>query len=786
MSGNDTQEVFALVSSGRYLQALQLAESLVNSPDVSLPAFKACIHALYKALRHDPDTFSAYLQLEAVQFLRSGINRLFGSDYVDFFRRRRSDLGSRRQFVDGLDGGIAAELNQLIITFTRLNCTEALKAARCVRQKDFRRACELYAQAMGKGPLSKYEETSYGWALEQSCRETADDSLKYQHVVSYLKLTQLEKPSELNSRMLRHADSLFEYPELDYPAYLQAFRLETLQRTDFTPPPSAPYPSSPSGSAGSSQGSGTAQSSLYERVLLHAMANAEHRLKARQSVYQPALDAVLERVDGCNQENREHSDVSALSVQMLASEVSLLCTLKRGSEALPHALQLVKLRSSDEKPWQLLSQCYLQVGETHKAVCCLCRTLTLKDKNLNNLSAVQCLKAAVVFKDADDEGHAGELADLAAYLVERSGYSGGLFADFCHEHASWYEPQLQTDISAFDALKRELLDFAAEADDILYPGLKLYHACVGASGEIAKKDGGVRQSRNIYVSLDPADWPVNLICDAALASAFKDGEVVDVRISPDPPDKRCWSRIISVQRGSHSVSDVLIYKTAAVTFVNERLESYHIIFEDRERSFIFMDRVEGDLNIGDCVQLQMARSSKRGRELLLCMDCRPAKKRPSVLFKKADITVTRISHSGLALTEADITIADPWVTDFGLTVGDKVMAEAVLSYNRKRECFTWSAYNVELIDEEPAAGSRYQAPKWQKSRSAATADRELTAHQAHSGRSAEPGFETPKASRASRKGFREASKTAEKPVRKTFTLADRIGQVFSRFRKVKF
>lgn len=686
MAEHSAQEVYALVKAEQYLQALDLAEELVNSEDADLSAYKAGVHALYQALCRAPDQCRDRLQPALVQKLQDGLNRCLGCDYLDFFKSRSPDPYSSHEFVDSLDGCIAAKLKQLIINLKRPNAAEVLEAEHFVRLKDHYQAYLCYTRALEKGPLTKYEEQSFALTLERLCSAALSLREKYQYVVDYLKLTQVDKPSVLNSMMLQHADELCEYPELDYAAYLEVFNLDTLLPTDYA---AASYTLE--------DGRTTSCSSLYGRVLINALKNARGRLKERQTVYQPALEALIKRAEHFNQETLSAPGAPGYRKWVLYYLAWLLCELKRGSEALPTAMEFARQEQGYESSWALLAECFLQTAKEHQALCCLCRSLQLKDETLEKLNLSQCLKAAVLLKQSGDEGLAGELADLAGFMIKQNGGSSELFADFCREQAAWYEPLARTELSSFEPLRTELLALGTEACGLLYPDLKLHHACIGAPGEIAHKDGSVRRIRNVYVCLKEGRWPVDLICDAHKAEIFKDGEAVDVRIKPDPPASGRWSKIVSLQRGQHSTDEVMIYKTAAVTYVNQQLQRYHVIFEDGSCSFVFMDRVEGDLNVGDCVQVQMAKSSKKDRELLLCMNCRPATDRPEALFRSADTVITAITRSGLALTKEGITIGEAMMQEQGLSAGAAVRVEAVLSFNHRRGAYSWSAYKVQPI-----------------------------------------------------------------------------------------
>lgn len=697
MQPSGAREVYALCKQEEYLQALQLAEQLVNSPAADLGAFKAHIHALFKAMCHDKEHCRRYLQPYVVKFLHEGINRLYGGDYLEAFKNHDSTTNSRKPFVDGFDGYIASALSQLLISLDRPNAEELLEAGRLSREKKYQQAYQLYTKAASKGPLTKYEENSYAWTLERLCTD-AKEWQKYRYVVEYLNLKQVEKPSLVNSLMLRHADELFEYRELDFPAYLEAFDLATLQPEDHA---AARFTNN--------DGKEVVCASLYDRVMHHALKNAFSRLTQRLPLYLPAVDVLLKRAGEINTSSVKNAGDLGFRQWILYDEVKLLCALGRGQEALAFARRFVKEKYSEDYPWSLLCEVYLQNGDAKNAAVCICRSLVNKDDKLQALSVKQCVRAAEIFHRAADASHAQELADLASFLVNNSGMGEDALKLF-RENNTWYSPVIKEHFSDFDTLKEELIELAGKADLILYADLKVYHACAGSQIDLKSKTGKVRKMRDVFISLGPGTVPLQTISRAKLLNPFKKWTQVDVRLLPDPPKEDSKIRVVTVEKGSLPVEEVMPFKTAAVTYVNRERRCYTIIFEDKTRSVLFMDKVKGQLKTGDCVQVQLAKRWHKGRMTMLFLNSRRTDQRPEALFKEEITTVKNVHHAGFAHTADSIFIPEALVMEHALINGDKVKVKAVLTWNKKREQYNWSAYFIELLSGKKAKQSTGKSP----------------------------------------------------------------------------
>lgn len=331
-------------------------------------------------------------------------------------------------------------------------------------------AAAEYRKALAAGPVDRSAQTKFGWTMYFYSKELmAAKSVNFgavkHNLNDYLKLD-IEKPSDLHSRILQLAAKLAGDDKLSMLAFSRLWNLDYLRPEDFErfrADDGKEYPS------------------LAEKVIQQVGKEAATSDNAREQEHVlPRLDAAIERFPD--------------NVWLKLDKAKVLLSLGMHDKALAFSRAVAKAKPNDYWAWSLLGDIVLRTdGEA--ALGCYCKALScpaedkftgktrLKAARLmlekNELAAAK-LEVETVARSKESEGH--RIPEEAAEIASQPWFAGTSAA----------------------ASNRDFYKFRAPvAEALVFGDLQWFKANVGERFSVSDKEGKLKKRRMIFLETSP-------------------------------------------------------------------------------------------------------------------------------------------------------------------------------------------------------------------------------------------------------------------------------------------
>ena len=532
-------------------------------------------------------------------------------------------------------------------------------------------AVRTYREIVAKGQLRPSAHREYGWSLYKLTKSIlagqknpTSASVKQAkcNLNDYLKL-EVERPSLLHSCMLRIATELAGHGKIKLPAFLDLWGLDNFRDEDFEP---------------FTTDDGKILASLAEKVAQRAakIAVGEDDKEAMQ-----ALLPFLEKVARKYPEN----------VWLKYNSAKLLGGLDRRAEARELATAVVHQKPREYWAWESLGDLH-ESGELK--VACYCKGLLLSsdEKYIGRLRTKLAneLKRMDLFAEAK-----GEINAVVSYRQKQGQRIPDKAVQLMRE--PWFaETDAATPNNQFYAR------FTSQADSILYSEYDWIAACLG---ETYVPDGQPKKVlRKIHVADDPLPVEIKVPDRVLRLKGLSPGHPIQIKADLEIDSNRLARVHVANVRDAGKPFDVFPEIIGIVDQINRTKGVIHVTVGRDDHHVVQMSAVGGIVSLGDCVKLLITRfHSKSGGGKRVVSATRTSEGVSEEVCQgfREGVTVS----GGMGFTSSGIFVPPQIVRDNNIQHGDLVSGRAVISFDKKKNRWSWKAISACVADEKRQVAS---------------------------------------------------------------------------------
>jgi tetratricopeptide (TPR) repeat protein len=625
-----SKEVFAKRREGAIDEAYRMALELMGSPNADDWDRKAFCWCLIDIIKRDA---------------RNGDN-----ENLAHYRRQLESVETD-QSDEVLVKGIRNALS--LYNPGGLEISEAKALGREGRHTE---AAALYRKALACGTGNREAQTGFGWELyfhskELMAAENASLGTVKRNLNDYLKLD-IEKPSDLHSRILQLAAKLAGQDKLSMLAFSRLWNLDNLRPEDFErfrAKDGKEYPS------------------LAERVIQQAGKEAAASENAReQEQVLPYLDAAIERFRD--------------NVWLKLDKAKVLLSLGMHDEALAFGLDVAKAKPNDYWAWGLLGDIVSQTdGEA--ALGCYCKALSCpaEDKftgkirlkvarrmlESNDFAATK-LEVETVVRSKESEGH--KIPEEAAEIASQPWFAE---TEAASSNRDFYKSRLPA------------------ADALLFGSLPWIDACIGEKYAVPGKEN--KPKRTIFLKTSSIPTEASIPESKLGQKRLSPGDAI--RVKGELDENQRFKVFILEGRKAESCWDVFPESVGVVDHVNREKGVLHFIVDREIDGVVPLSELGVSFSEGDSISLRISRYTSKHGPACRVQVAKPSEKQPSERVKKRFCEKVKVSD-GMGFTENEIFVPPPLISRHRLDDGQTVSGTAVLSFNKKHGNWGWRAISI--------------------------------------------------------------------------------------------
>lgn len=630
-----SQEVFAKRKAGQIDEAYRMALELVNENENDEWNLKALAWCLIDLIKRDS-------QANCQTHLANYAHQL-QSIKID---EHDEILGNQAKFA---------------LSLCNPNGQLIQQARALSKQGNHLQAANIYRQLCSAGAGDQNVQTSLGWELfrllQQSlAQEHINVSKSKRLLADYLKLQQIEKPSQLHSSILQLASRLAGNSSFSLISFTQYWQLDFLREEDYQP-----YVNS----------QGDKYPSLAEKVIQQA---------AKESIVadnRDQINYILPYLDNAIKRFPEN-------IWLVLNKAKALLKLGQNDQALSFATEVTRSKVNDYWAWALLGDVNAELDE-QVALSCYCKALLCHTEDK--------FTAKVRIKLARSLAALGEFSE-AKYEVERVNASKAKEGVKIPEEveklqqSEWYHA-----FPATESNKGYYKQNIAKAEELLFSHLPFVKACVGAKFTIPDKPN--KPKRKLYLKLPGKSDPFEISVPEHKYHFGAEGTGLCIKGDFDTNGR--YQVYLIEDRNCEESWDIFSEHVGVIDHVNHQKRVVHFIVSRAISGVIPFSDINGKVHEGDAVAVTVAQfESKRGpghRVLSACLTSEPPN---SSVYKEFSQYVSE--SNGMGFTDDDIFISRPLMSKYDVKDGDVVEGMAVLNYEKRKMRWGWKALKITSVD----------------------------------------------------------------------------------------
>lgn len=638
---SSSREVFQLRRDGQIDAAYAMARERMASPDRDawdLRAYAWCLVDLVKTNARIGST-------EAVE---------------DYARQLRA-------LEPPKDDEILGKERRRALSLLEEGADEIARAQEHSKAGRIREAITMYANLARRKLLGPENRTNYGWDLYKATKDLLGQKLPGElppavvgearrHLNAYMGLD-VERPSQLHSRMLSLASRLASGDHLKMLPFARLWGLEHLRQEDFERFVTT---------------DGKNISSLAEKVVLKAAREAsESGNRADSDDMLPWIDRMMARFPDNH--------------WLEQNKVKLLRALGRQDEARSFALSFTKKKSQEYWAWELLGDLQADPGTR---LACYCKSLTCSQDD-NFVSAIR-LKLA---RELLDAGHAPEAKGEIERIVEHKKRAGhrvpvdvqGMSA------MDWYATTDATPPKAGFYAR-----FAAAADELLLSDLPWINACLGETFTVEGQDGKPKRKRKLYLKTPLLPVEVAISESRLKLTSARIGQPIRVKADHDPDGERRFTLYAVSDRRDGALFDIFPETVGIIDHVNPGKGVMHFTAGRDAQGTFPLAHYEGTAAVGAFVALRLATFQSRKGGGVRTLAAKATGKMPAAQVCRSFQSLVRV-RNGLGFTDDEIFLPPDLLRVSDVNDADIVSGVAVESFDKKKARWGWKAILVSEV-----------------------------------------------------------------------------------------
>lgn len=588
---------------------------------------------------------------------------------VDLIKRdatagQHERLEQYRSQLEGLQVAADDEVLQKGIRKALLLCSPSggliQEASERSRQGAHAQAVDLYRRALNVAPLDAETQTNFGWDLYRHAKQLLDaEHVNFaavkRNLNDYLRLD-TEKPSMLHACFLQLAAKLASQEKLSMLKFCRLWNLEHLRAEDFER-----YVDK----------EGKEHPSLAERVIQQAgkEAGASGDLQDVDHIL-PYLDAAIERFPD--------------NIWLQLDKAKVLRRAGRQDEALKFAMTVAKAKANEYWAWELLGD-IVAGNDPASALDCYCKALCCpaEDKFTGKLR----LKLAQLMITANELAAAKH--EVERVLRQREQEGQRVPEDVAQiSRSSWFS---ETQATASNG--GYYRSHAGGAEALLLGGMPWIAANAGNRYVVPGKENKPRRKIFVRVGAEPMEASIP---ESRLGT--KDIPVGSGLQVKGELDEGKHFKIYAIElRATKELWDVFPDRIAIVDRVNREKGVLHFVVDRQTDGVLPLAELGAAFKEGDAIAVRMCRSSAKEGKAYRVLDAHATDEVPSTQLRKEFSEAIRLSD-GMGFTPGEIFVPPPLVELYGIRDGQQVSGTAILTFNKKRQCFGWKAVSVSQVE----------------------------------------------------------------------------------------
>jgi len=516
-------------------------------------------------------------------------------------------------------------------------------------------SADIYRAIVKSNPQDTVIVSSLGWELYRLAKSQSEDLTKNLTSVKrllheYLQLGG-ERPSLLHSCMLLVANRLAGASGFSSIAFSRMWGLENLQESDWDT---------------FTTDLGHVVSSNAERLIQHAAKDAiagnDHG----------ALEYILPYVEEAQTRHPENFWLNLHHARVLLG-------LGRKQEALDYAITVAKRKPNEYWIWELLGDLSLVESE-ELARSCYCRAL-LCGAQEGFIGKVR-LKLAALLSKCNLYGEAKCEVERVVADKERHGYKLPVEVENLR-NSDWYRRT-----EAVDTNRALYQQYSDEANELLISDLPCIDATFGGSW----CPGDRPAVQKFYIQHENSVRELSDLAAKYSSLNLKPGAPISIR--GEWVNEHHFQIYKVVVRNAGEYWDVTPAAIGIVDHVNYSKKLLHFIVDKKQDGVIRFSELKEEFSVGDPISVRLAAyRAGEGMRLRILEATRTEKPLPSHLLKTFEEKVN-VMDAGFGKTESGIFLPPQLVKKEGLSDGQVVEGEAIISFDKKWSRWGWSALRV--------------------------------------------------------------------------------------------